>query len=342
MRETHVKNHYVPEFYLKRWANENQEVNVYRVVVSNSNVPIWRPYSTAAIGYHKHLYTQIINGKESDELENWFNKEYENPASTVLNRATNDQRLTRNDWSVLIRYLAAQDVRTPSRLLDHLKRAPEFSNMIIEVLESLKSDLEKGEIISKKVTSDHNVIKKTLPIKVITEMDPEKDLATIRVESYVGRSTWIHSIKHLLENTAKILLKHKWSIVKPAVGYTWPTSDNPVVKLNFIDKNNYDLQGGWGRLNGNIIFPIGPEHALFVEIGQKPFKKGVRLSVKNTIFFRKIIAENSHRLIFSKHQDEAILSIKPRIVDNQIIQQEKQALANWHERNSELELEYLS
>lgn len=342
MRETHVKNHYVPEFYLNRWANENQTVNVYRVVVSNSNVPIWRSYSTSAIGYHKHLYTQIINGKESDELEGWFNKEYETPASAVLSRATKDQRLTPEDWIILIRYLASQDVRTPSRLLDHLKTAPEFTNMINEVLESLKIDLEKGEIIKNNVTSDHDLIKKTIPIRVITEMDHEKDFATIRVESYVGRSTWIHNIKHLLENTVKILLTHKWSIVKPARGYTWPTSDNPVVKLNFTDKNNYDLQGGWGRLNGNIIFPIGPEHAMFVEIGNKPFKKGSRLSVENTVFIRKIIAENSHRLIFSKHQDEAIIRVKPRVVDEQIIQQEKQELANWHALNSKLEREYIS
>jgi len=342
MRETHVKNHYVPELYLKRWANDDQKINVYRVVVSNECVPIWRSYSPSAIGYHKHLYTQIINGKESDEIENWFNKEFESPASSVLDRATNDQRLTASDWAILIRFLAAQDVRTPARLLEHLKRAPDLSNMINEVLDNLKNDLANGVLDRRKIVAEQQQIEKTLPIKVITEMEDDKDLATIRVESYVGRSTWIHSMKHLLEKTAKILLNHKWSIVKPALGYSWPTSDNPVVKLNFTDKNNYDLLGGWGRPKGNIIFPIGPEHAMFVEVGNTPFKKGTRLSVENTVFFRKIIAENSHRHIFSKHQDEAILRIKPRVVDDQIIQKEKHELANWHNRNSELELEYLS
>ncbi len=37
-------------------------------------------------------------------------------------------------------------------------------------------------------------------------------------------------------------------------------SDNPVIKLNYLNQNEYDLKGGWGKEKGNIIFPIGPDH----------------------------------------------------------------------------------
>ncbi|MDZ4264087.1 MAG: DUF4238 domain-containing protein, partial [Pseudomonadota bacterium] len=163
----------------------------------------------------------------------------------------------------------------------------------------------------------------------------------LKVESYIGRSTWLHSIKHLLEHTEKILHKHKWSIIKPAKGYSWFTSDNPVVKLNFTDDSNYDFGGGWGREKGNIIFPIGPQHAMFVQIGDRPVLKGTRLNEPLTRQLRKFIAEHAHRMIFSDSFDDEVISLRPRVVNHKAVISEKQQIENWHEQNKQLESEYL-
>ena len=110
--------------------------------------------------------------------------------------------------------------------------------------------------------------------------------------------------------------------------------------MNFTNPLNYDLKGGWGKKKGNIIFPIDPEHAMFVQIGDKPMQKGTRLSVDQTMFFRKVIAENANRMIFSNRLDNEIEKISPRSVDSIQFKKEQIELEKWHDLNKQLELEY--
>jgi Protein of unknown function (DUF4238) len=341
MRELHVNNHFVPECYLKRWEDSNHQICVYRTLVSHETVPLWKRYFTASIAYHRHLYTRIVSGKESDEVEKWFDSEYENPANDVLEKAILDQKLTVRDWHILINFLAAQDVRTPARLFEHMERSSKsLPGILEETLQKLKEKLESNESID---TAKHKVSERhssLLPLRVTTEFVPGKEGGIIKAETYVGRSTWLYSIKHLLENTSKVLLGHKWTIVKPAKGFKWFTSDNPVVKLNFKDPQNYDLKGGWGKNKGNIFFPIGPEHAMFVQVGDKPMQKGTRLTADQTIFFRKIIAENAHRMIFADSFDNQVEKILPRLVDSIQFKKERTELEKWHDLNKKLEQEY--
>ena len=313
----------------------------YRTLVSYENVPVWKKCHVGAIAYHKHLYTRMVSSEESDELEKWFDSKYEAPATEALEKVVLNQRLTVNDWRILIKFLAAQDVRTPARLYEHLRRSRESLPKILEdTLKKLKEKLEGGEKLD--ITKQKAPDKTTslLPLKVTTESIPGEKVGVIKTETYVGRGTWLFSIRHLLENTSKILFTHKWTIVKPAKGFKWFTSDNPVVKLNFKDPQNYDLKGGWGKNKGNIIFPIGPEHAMFVQIGDKPMQRGTRLSVDQTIFFRKIIAENANRMIFADSFDNEIEKILPRSVDSVQFNKEQSELEKWHDLNKQLELEY--
>jgi len=118
----HRKNHYVSCGYLKRWALSEKGLWVYRTLVSHPKVPIWKQTSVRGVAYHSHLYTRLVGGAESDDFERWLDSEFETPAQEVLAKATSDSRLTSNDWIRLIRFVAAQDVRTPARFLESLAR----------------------------------------------------------------------------------------------------------------------------------------------------------------------------------------------------------------------------
>jgi len=342
MSELHIKNHFVSECYLKRWQDSNDKICVYRTLVSHQNVPVWKRFSVSAVAYHNHLYTQMVAGVLSDDLERWLDKEYESPANTILDKVVSEQRLSSDDWDIMIKFLAAQDVRTPSRLFEHIKRSNETLPEILQsTLDKLANKLERDEIASSNEKPIFDNKSSIIPLKVTTERIPGENRGIIRAESYVGRSTWIYSIKHLLENTEKVLHEHKWTIIKPAKGYIWYTSDNPVIKLNFTSPRKYDLKGGWGKNKGNIIFPIDPEHAMFVQIGDRPMPKGTRLTVDQTKFFRKIMAENSHRMVFSNFFDTEVSGIRERIVDPIRYRDEKIEMEQWHLKNSQLELEYI-
>ena len=64
----------------------------------------------------------MVAGRESDDIEKWLNREFETPAEEALRKVTSDRRLTPDDWKRLIRFLAAQDVRTPAHLIEDLQR----------------------------------------------------------------------------------------------------------------------------------------------------------------------------------------------------------------------------
>jgi len=341
MKQKHVKNHYVPECYLKRWITPQRKVFVYRTMVKHANVPIWKEYSISAIAYHKHLYTQIISGLESYSVEDWLDREFESPANEVLDKATSECRLTKFDWEILIKFLAAQDVRTPKKLLEHLqlmqKKLPE---VLCNILVGLTEKQNSGFIEDLKLTK--NGYQEPFPLNINTHSLIGDDANILEVETYAGRASWIHSIKHTLEKTRKILHDHQWTIVKPAKGYYWPTSDNPVVKLNSYSQDNYDLGGGWGLKKGNIFFPIGPEHAMFVQIGDKPIPKNTRLPESLTKQLIKFVVENSHRNIFSHYENNEIQTLRKRVVDKERLEVERKKLNEWHQINSEMERQYIS
>lgn len=69
-------NHYVPELYLKQWADK-VGVLTYRLLVPNENVGAWKKHSLKGIGYQKHLYTYWAGGAETDEFECWLDREFE-------------------------------------------------------------------------------------------------------------------------------------------------------------------------------------------------------------------------------------------------------------------------
>jgi hypothetical protein len=342
VNQLHVNNHFVPECYLKRWENSDGKVFVYRTLVEHENVRVWKPHSVSAIASQKHLYTQKISGHESDEVESWFAREFESPANEVLAKATTAGRLTPYDWEILIKFLAAQDVRTPAKLLEHLQRTPKVMSEVLEnVLNELEEKLDKGGVDQLKMHAETPTAQ-SFPLKVTTHFEEGADTGLLKAETYVGRSSWIHSIKHSLENTRKVLHNHKWSIVMPAEGYYWPTSDNPVVKLNYYSPGNYDLRGGWGRAKGNIFFPIGPEHAMFVQIGDRPLQKNTRLSETQTREFIKFVVENSHRKIFSHFENMNIPLLKKRVVDSSKLSIENEEMSAWHQKNVQMEHEYVA
>src|SRR5664279_1512349 len=105
----HRDNHFVPRVYLKHFAAEPGHVFAYRTLVSHPNVPLWKKCSTKSIAYREHLYTRLVSGVESDEVEKWLDREFEAPAEEALRRAVTDSRMYPEDWRALVRFLAAQD-----------------------------------------------------------------------------------------------------------------------------------------------------------------------------------------------------------------------------------------
>ena len=332
------KNHFVSQSYLRNWCDSENYLLCYRTLVPHDNANVWKKVSPKAVAYHLHLYSQLKDQELDDEIEQFFDREFETPAQSALKRAISGSCLSSDDWIKLIRFVALHDVRTPARLHEHLEKA---QIVFSEAIKKLQEDLPKRLLEQRQEYSNPTKNKNHLPLKITTTYEEGREKTMIvNIESYTGRSSWLFSLKYILENTINILNKHKWTIIRPYNGIKWFTSDNPVVKLNFIDQNHYDLRGGWSVKRGNIIFPLDPEHLLFTEIGCRPPIKGSRFSKEKTLFIRKIIAENAYRMIFSNEPDPEIEKYAPRIVDHKLFRQEQEMWEKWNEKNMLMEAKF--
>lgn len=333
-------NHYVPRSYLKRWADEIGRVWSYRVLVSHRNVPLWKQRSTKGLAYHEHLYTRLIATGETDDIERWLNNEFESPAQESIDKAVSNGRLAATDWEKLVRFLAAQDVRTPARLNGQLKRWRETMPAIVE--DTLADSVRKMVAAKRDGVSLSHVGHRHdefFPGRVTIEALPDQEGGQLRFETVVGRGYWLFGIKQLLTTTVNALLEHKWTILRSPPRLEWLTSDDPVVRLNYHDAREYDFGGGWGSKGTEILLPLGPRHLMYTRIGKKPPPKGHVVSRELAQSLQRFTVEHAHRFVFARTPDPSVAAWKPRIVDPGAFNAEAAQWKHWHEDQSTAERE---
>ena len=337
----HRDNHYVPRLYLKPWASSNGRVWTYRVLVEHDNIPVWKPFSSRAVANHAHLYTQIAAGQESDQIEKWFDREFESPAEEPITKATSDKKLSREDWKHLIRFLALQDVRTPAWFAQRMKSLDETAPQLLEeVMENsiqrIQEAAETGKALERVKLPE--VEREGFPLRVTVRRSASGG-GEIGAELLRGRQYWLWAIKRALTHNANVLLQHRWTILKPSRGDTWITSDNPVIRINYNDQDKYNFDGGWNSRGTCILLPLGPGHLLYTQIGEPMPQRGERMTKENTDLVRRFTAEHAWRMIFSTKEDEQVSSFRPRIVNPAEVQYERQQWATWHEQQTLAERE---
>ena len=252
-----------------------------------------------------------------------------------------DNSLSAIDWERLASFLGAQDVRTPSSYLESMERWEKtLPNRMQETLEKSVRKLEeiksRGETIQQSSTSDNPLFKNTLKIQIHPSSEPDKEQGYIKAEVVTGRAFWLECQNLFLTKTVKVLQAHKWSIVRPAKGSQWFTSDHPVVKLNYYKDDNYNLKGGWGNKGANIFMPISPRHLLFTQIGDE-FPDRFTLTTEQTRKFQSFIAERSFRSIFAREPLKIINKLRPRNIDPEAFNHELELWKKWHEQQSQAE-----
>lgn len=331
-----IDNHYVPESYLKRWAADDGRVWTYRILVSNVKVPLWERRTPGGIAYHQHLYTRIAEGAVTDDVEKWLDREYENPAKPVIDRVLAQKKLNPDDWSILIRYMACQDVRTPTRLLESLKRQEEATQDVMQgALEKVKEKLEQQSANFPALDVTRFPGSELLPLNISTRDEPESNRVQVEVRTTTGRSAWLFGIRYILQNSRSIkaLLNHQWTILRAPESLSWCTSDNPVVRLNYYSEEQYDFKGGWGSKGSEIIFPLDPKNIMYTRIGEKPPLRGTVVSLKFAHTVQRLILENAHRFVFCQSRCADVVKIRPRTEDASIFSNEQAQWLTWHEKN---------
>lgn len=335
-------NHYVPDSYVKRWADDVGKVWAYRVLVPHANERMWKPHSPKSIGYQKHLYTRMATSGESDDIENWFETDFETPASSAFRRVMAEEVMRAEDWRLLVRFLAAQDVRTPASLVERLRQWEEVLPKLVEasLMESVRK-LKKAKRTGMQIPPVNSAEDLDFfPSRTfIRPVEKEKEV-TLQVELTAGRGLWLWSLKRALTSTLNALHTHRWSILYSPPGIEWLTSDNPVVRLNSRTPQDFDFKGGWSSRGTFIFMPLSPKHLLYTIVGSAPLTERTA-----SLFFaaqiQRYTIEHAHRYVFGRSADRQVEFWRPRTVNSQAFHAEAEQWRNWHREQSDAELEIL-
>lgn len=279
---------------------------------------------------------------ESDAIERWFDSTFESPAGIALQHAVTDQRLSSDEWAHLIRFLAAQDARTPARMLERMKDWQEnLPSLIDEVMSNAVHELEEASRTGIPIAFEGPKAGDELfPVRTMVEIQPGEESGLLRVEASVGRSLWLWSLKHVLTTTLDVLHEHRWTILRSPPGVEWLTSDNPVVRLNYHDAQHYDFGGGWNSHGTDIFMPLSPTHLLFTQVGARQrLPRGTTVSLDFAMQIQRFTVEHAHRYVFGRSADVQASLWRPRTVDREAFYAEAEQWKSWNIVQSEAERE---
>jgi hypothetical protein len=332
-------NHYVPCMYLKRFESRPGWIYRYDLLVPNANCPVWVEKPIDRVASANDLYTSLEHGVEADTHERWLNSEYETPAEEAIDRAVRGASMTKEHWRHLVRFVAAQDVRTPARLHDELTRwRTETPDLMQSTLEDSIAELQAAKRGGRTPRELQRSVDPDFPVRVLIQPSSENGMAEVRVETVIGRSMWLWSQRQLLKGIAQDLHDHQWTILTAPEGVSWPATDNPVIRLNFHNDRKYDFNGGWGSPGTEVFMPLDPKHLIYTRIGHKRPMRGTKLESRLGEMFGKFVREHAFRHIFSPLDDPTIPRLRPRHVDLWAYRNEKAEWAKWADEQANAEL----
>lgn len=337
MQQLRKDNHYVPKLYLKQWA-DNGQIFTYRLLVPSENIPFWKKQSLKGIAFHQHLYTYLAGQEETDEFERWLDSEFESPAEEAIRRVVEEDQMSPAHWRRLVRFAVALDVRTPASLRDFIRRQNESLRALMD--ETMQNSVFKMEqACQRNEPLPTPVIESAASslFKISLEELPHGG-GLVRAETVVGRRLWLWQMRRLLTETLGKLPRQKWTILHAPNGMSWPTSDNPLIRLNFHSAQKYDFGGGWSVKNGDILIPLSPKHLLYTCIDTKVRPRGTTLDIKTARLIQKIIIEHADRYVFARVPSD-VHKVRPRFVCAETFKSELSAWQNWHADQCEAERE---
>jgi hypothetical protein len=341
-RQLARRSHYVPADYLQGWSENETHVNAYRLLVPTERYRVWESRSISGLLYFTDLYTTVEASGESDQLERRLNAEIETPAAEVLEKVRADTAISAAEWQRLAMYLAALDVRTPTRYVEHVdfvaEKMPEIlSNTLARVKREMEDAAAKGRPLRSLAPPDPPGTRAPqAPLRTTIEKNPDGPGGFLKVEYVAGRASWVQSIHSNLTGPAKHLTRHRWSILRPNRGSEWFTSDHPVVKLNYYGPDRFDFRGGWGNSGTELFLALSPRHLMYTKVGDHTGRDAT-LTHEMTGHFQRFIAKRASRWIVARCQPRRAEWFRPRKVDLELFVDEEAAREAWHRTQSAAE-----
>ncbi len=335
-------NHYIPQMYLSRWA-ANGRINVYKLLVSHEDVPIWSRQSVVHTASIKNAYVNVRNGIEYDGVEHFFDSNFEMPAKEAFDKLHGNAKMTYHDWNCLSDFVVAQYVRTPAFYLWVTKWGQSILPKVFDEIGEKLSKARRDEFEKTTRFEDDGLL--PLDVKLIDSGEND-DYSYAEINSASGKGLWLYIIKSVLDekSTIKTFFRElKWSVIDAPVDEFWPTCDNPVVICDYDGQTikRSSIQEGIKRKDKAIVFPISPRRVIFgTVIREVPWH--IISDEKWFEMIREVIIKNAMLEVYSYIEDGGVRRIRPRIVDKDEYLRIKAEFESWYESYRNIEGPLLS
>ena len=302
MTQITKKQHFVPKFYLKRFAKAGQ-IQVFDVRARRIGKP--RPY--VSVCYEKFFYAAETGVQ--DEISQAFEKDvfgkiedvFDKALPEIIERAVS-QQLTNSDLYVLAYFMSVQWLRTPFFRERLQKIRSEF----------MKSFIQLRAAHSPRFLQDH--IQEAAEAHEVSE-EKLREAVNRFIESgeYDFRET--NNASHLnfidegkFNGFYNLFLAKKWRIILSEGPYHFITSDNPVAEVvpprteltpvTFMDRRHLLA------LTPDILIETCRPDSMNPE--QQPVDRVSyhTANEKGVLMFNKVLVNNAHQFAYASRTDE--------------------------------------
>ena len=288
MKQITKDQHFVPRFYLKRFAKEGQ-IQVFDVQAKRIGKP--RPYGSVC--YEKFFYAAEtgVQDEISQILEHGFGRiesAIVGPLPGIIERAVG-RELTSSDLDVLANFMSVQWIRTP-------RFREQVQTIASEAMKQfLKKQASSGGLRSaaqEKGMSDEGIER--------LEQNILSDRRNLRILTNAFSLFFVTEIPKF----SGLLLAKKWRIVLSEEPYRFITSDNPVAEWEVTPNTGFMERKHYLSLTPSILIETTRPDSIDPE--QQPVE---RLSYhlanrKEVLMFNRVLANRAHQFAYAPQTED--------------------------------------
>lgn len=285
------RNHYIPQFYLRGFSQDNTRLYVFdkRAINQNSS---FRFQTTESIAFENNLYTYENKNREKETLEDFF-CQIEGMAKTVIEKLEQKRNITPIERGHLALFVAFLWLRTPTAKRESLDAQEELAEKAMRKMYHFPQQKE----LMKKFLAERGERKTDEEIDDLIDfvINPKRSKFVVDFPS----GYWIKQML-TLGNDIYIYLAHcEWEIKHAIKRYAYLTSDHPVL---LMPSEKPDPFWGVGLLTPNVkkILPLTANMYLIMH---EPHDELIlNHSVGDKDFIRKVnewTLKNADRFVFS-------------------------------------------
>jgi hypothetical protein len=219
--------------------------------------------------------------------------------------------LSKSDWSALVRFAVAQDMRTPEEYDRHafIERHL-LTGALDKAITRAMRELAAGRHAPSRPKSG-------VPdeeIQLTASVKERESKVEVELVAVVGSTSWMQFVKSSVRQLSPRAERLRWQIIQPCATRTWPTSDHPVVRLK--RQGSIFIYGtGWLQKGTEIFMPLSPKYALYTQVGASAAVPAIASPEDTRLFVRALIGRAEYSVFADREGHKLVEWESTRRVD---------------------------